>query len=214
MPNTPEPLTDAELAELRHQLTDQLTDYRWSAVEPPHRLLATLDAATAERDALQARVAELEAEQRWRCYHCGEVFTNAKYAAEHFGADEGATPACRLTYSEGHLVTYIRKLEKELAVHRREDSDVLRAMHAREAEQAEKVRRAEERGYNRGVQEAKVMFETEIAERDRLQTRVAELEAELQKRAGFRGGFTNRELMQMHRDMIANPDIPPANPEE
>jgi hypothetical protein len=97
----------------------------------------------------------------WRCFHCNEVFTNPKHAREHFGAEEGATPACKLTHSEGHLVTYIRKLEDELASYRREDSDALRAMHAREAEQHEAVRRAEERGYDKGVQEAKRMFEEE-----------------------------------------------------
>lgn len=99
----------------------------------------------------------------WRCFHCDEVFTNPRHAAEHFGYEEGFTPACKLSISEGHLITYIRKLEAEINRHRREDSDVLRAMHAREAEQFEAVRRAEERGYDRGVQEAKRMFEMEAA---------------------------------------------------
>lgn len=99
----------------------------------------------------------------WRCFHCDTVFTNEKHAAEHFGGNEGATPACKLTHSEGHLVTYIRKLEAELATYRAEDSDVLRAMHAREAEQREAVQRAEERGYDKGVQDAKRMFEAESA---------------------------------------------------
>lgn len=93
--------------------------------------------------------------ETWRCFHCGEVFTSRKYAAEHFGAEEGDVPACRLSHSEGHLVALIRKLQAENAVHRREDSHVLRAMHAREAEQGEKIRRSEEAGYNRGVRDAR-----------------------------------------------------------
>jgi hypothetical protein len=91
----------------------------------------------------------------WRCFHCNTLFTNPKHAAEHFGAHEGATPACKLSNSEGHLVTYIRKLEAELEVHRREDSDVLRAMYAKEAEHREALVRAEEKGYNRGVLDMK-----------------------------------------------------------
>ena len=104
-----------------------------------------------------------EKRKSWRCFHCDTVFTNPKHAAEHFGLDESATPACRLSHSEGHLITYIRKLERELEAHRRDDSDILRAMHAREAEQREAVIRAEERGYNRGVQDAKKMFEEQPA---------------------------------------------------
>ena len=94
----------------------------------------------------------------WRCFHCDAVFTNRKHAAEHFGDDEGSTPACKLSHSEGHLVTYIRKLERDLAQYRREDSHAMRAMVAREAEHAEAVQRAEDRGYDRGVQEAKRLF--------------------------------------------------------
>lgn len=97
----------------------------------------------------------------WRCYHCDTVFLNPAHAAEHFGPDETTTPACKLSLSEGHLVTYIRKLEEELRRHRNEDSDILRACYSKDAEHREAVQRAEERGYDRGVQEAKAMFETE-----------------------------------------------------
>jgi len=99
----------------------------------------------------------------WRCFHCGEVFSSRKYAAEHFGAEEGDVPACRLSHSEGHLITYIRKLQRELASYRREDNLVLRAWDARVMEGVDAVRRAEETGYNRGVQDAKKMFEEELA---------------------------------------------------
>lgn len=100
--------------------------------------------------------------KKWRCFHCDTVFTNPAHAAEHFGRGETSTPACKLTHSEGHLIAYIRKLEAENHQHRLEDSDILRAMYAAEAEWREKVRRAEERGYDRGVQEAKRMFEAEL----------------------------------------------------
>lgn len=99
----------------------------------------------------------------WRCFHCDEVFYNPKHAAEHFGRDEGQVPACKLTSSEGHLITYIRKLEAEISRHRAEDSDVLRAMYAREAEQREALIRAEERSYNLGVIDSQRMSELEVA---------------------------------------------------
>lgn len=32
-------------------------------------------------------------EHQWRCFHCGEVFTDAKWAAEHFGSRGDEKPA-------------------------------------------------------------------------------------------------------------------------
>lgn len=55
--------------------------------------------------------------KQWRCFFCDEVFKNRHQAAEHFGtfaACEADVPACKIASHEGHLVTYIRKLEKEL----------------------------------------------------------------------------------------------------
>lgn len=96
----------------------------------------------------------------WRCFHCDVVFMSPKHAEDHFGADESSVPACKLSSSEGHLVTYIRKLEKEIRSYRSEDHDILRAWMSKESEMAEKVQRAEERGYDKGVQEAKAMFDS------------------------------------------------------
>lgn len=97
--------------------------------------------------------------KRWRCFFCDEVFTRAKDAAEHFGCDdacEADAPACRIAAHEGHLVTYIRKLEKELRRHMTEDSDVARSIMTLESEQARKLREAEERGYARGVEDMRM----------------------------------------------------------
>lgn len=89
--------------------------------------------------------------KQWRCFHCGEVFRRFHLAAEHFGHEEGAQPACRLKAHEGHLVHYIRSLEDQLARYRAEDSDVLRSIYTLEAEHQRALRQAEEEGYNRGV---------------------------------------------------------------
>ena len=98
-------------------------------------------------------------EHPWICFHCGDRFYSALHAAEHFGADQSATPACKLTASEGHLITYIRRLEADLEEMRDERDPLYKAWQAKECEHREALRAAEERGYNRGVQDAKAMFE-------------------------------------------------------
>lgn len=92
------------------------------------------------------------ARKQWRCFHCDEVFTGRKFAAEHFGFDCNA-PACKIKAHEGHLVTYIRKLEDEIAKYRTDDSDVMRSIMTLEADHRQALIRAEEDGYNRGVRD-------------------------------------------------------------
>ncbi len=92
-------------------------------------------------------------DKEWRCFHCDEVFTNPVHALEHFGGDESVTPACKIRGSEGHLITYIRRLETELRSYR-DDSDLItRAWLAKESEQHQALIREEEKGYARGVRD-------------------------------------------------------------
>jgi hypothetical protein len=91
--------------------------------------------------------------KQWRCFHCDEVFLSVKRAREHFGADQMETPACKLAGHEGHLITYIRKLEDHLAQYRAEDSHIMRAMWSMEADHRQALIRAEEEGYNKGVRD-------------------------------------------------------------
>lgn len=120
--------------------------------------------------------------EEWRCFHCDTLFTNRRHAAEHFGADEGDVPACKLKHSEGHLVTYIRQLQRELASYRREDNHVLRSVLAMEAEHRDALIREEEKGFARGLADMQkhgyVLSEEDEAERDAMAARVKELEAE------------------------------------
>jgi hypothetical protein len=100
--------------------------------------------------------------KQWRCFHCDEVFTSRPFAAEHFGAD--GTPACKITSYQGHLVTYIRQLEDRIAQYQAEDSHVMRAIQALEAEHQQALRREEEKGYERGVRDMKALgYRTEAA---------------------------------------------------
>ncbi len=96
--------------------------------------------------------------KQWRCFHCDMVFLNPTHAAEHFGRDEGSTPACKLSSSEGHLVTYVRKLERELDSYRAENSDIEKAWFAKDYECREAVRNAEQKGYDMGVRQANAMY--------------------------------------------------------
>lgn len=92
--------------------------------------------------------------KQWRCFFCDEVFTSWKFAAKHFGVDESCEAdvvACKLTGHEGHLVTYIRKLEKEVRRYMSEDSDVMHSIQSLEASHRTALIRAEEKGYEKGV---------------------------------------------------------------
>lgn len=98
------------------------------------------------------------ARKQWRCFFCDEVFTRSQDAAKHFGCDDACEvdiPACKLAAHEGHLLTYIRKLENKLRRYVTEDSDIQRALMALESDMAEKVRMAEDRGYAKGVADMK-----------------------------------------------------------
>jgi hypothetical protein len=90
---------------------------------------------------------------QWRCFHCGAVFTNPKCAAIHFGSDISKTAACQLKSYEQHLVEYIRDLEGQLDSYRADDSKVMRAIYAMEADHRQALIRAEEDGYNKGVRD-------------------------------------------------------------
>jgi hypothetical protein len=99
----------------------------------------------------------------WRCFHCDATFTKAqqRWALQHFGADQGALPACQMRIpGEHHLLTILRKMEGELATYRAEDTDLWRALYAQAADHAQALRREEERGYEKGLVDAR----TEAAE--------------------------------------------------
>lgn len=98
------------------------------------------------------------ARKQWRCFFCDEVFTRYQDAAEHFGCDdacEADIPACKIAAHEGHLVKYIRKLERELGRYLREDTELHRAIYTLEADKRSEIRAAEERGYDKAVQDMK-----------------------------------------------------------
>lgn len=83
----------------------------------------------------------------WRCFHCEEVFTTSEAAADHFGPRIYSDPACTIDAAR------LRELEAELARYREEDTDLHRALHAKDCERNTAVMRAEEQGYARGLRD-------------------------------------------------------------
>jgi hypothetical protein len=84
---------------------------------------ARAEAAEAKVAAITARLEE--AEKGWRCFHCGEAFTDEALARDHF-AIEGIPPMCvdPLTKDENTRMVVVRKLEAELVKWRAENEQL------------------------------------------------------------------------------------------
>jgi hypothetical protein len=92
----------------------------------------------------------------WRCFHCDDVFHTEMEARIHFGSAQDSDPACRIKMAgEFALLRALRNAEDELARYRNEDSDVLRAMHSMQSDHSIALRREEEKGYGRGLRDAR-----------------------------------------------------------
>jgi hypothetical protein len=93
----------------------------------------------------------------WRCFHCDEVFTTPETAREHFGVDADYEPGCTAKLTEGDKAfeREIARLQAELERYDAEDSDKDREFHARRADHATALIRAEEAGYAKGVADMK-----------------------------------------------------------
>jgi hypothetical protein len=112
------------------------------------RLMTLLDRAATGRPAESGELTG------WRCYHCGEYFTERAEAAAHFGILEAVgqpitDPACRIDLKQ------FREMEYELERYRIEDSDTDRKMAAMASDHAMALRSAEEEGFARGLAAAK-----------------------------------------------------------
>lgn len=106
-----------------------------------------------------------EPRRQWRCFYCDEVFTTEGAAADHFGNNMHATqPGCLIDYKvqveEGGkpqrgrgLLMALRKAELEMDAYRQEDTDLHRALYAKDCERNRAVMRAEEQGYARGLRD-------------------------------------------------------------
>lgn len=91
----------------------------------------------------------------WRCFHCEEVFTDRAEAALHFSDHLQGDPACKLNAMEGGLLKLVRDQEDELHRFRTEETASYREFYSLGADHAQALRREEEKGYARGVADAR-----------------------------------------------------------
>lgn len=86
----------------------------------------------------------------WRCFHCNESFGTGESAAEHFGTSERQLPACQID------IAAYREMEQRSFRYQEEDTDLHRAMYRMQIEHQVALQREEERGYARGLHDAKL----------------------------------------------------------
>lgn len=91
----------------------------------------------------------------WRCFHCGEAFTDRQCAERHFGRDEGKTPACIIKGADGGLLRALRDAENQAdeavqAMHS-ESTDAAKAYHRARCRHTQALIAAEESGYEKGL---------------------------------------------------------------
>lgn len=105
-------------------------------------------------------------EHGWTCFHCWEhfppTFEGQRNALHHFGPTPDATPGCieKLTAPERQLLSRIRAYQDDDRRRCEEDTELHRALAAKSAEMSRAVREAEERGYAKGLEDAKRYPET------------------------------------------------------
>lgn len=85
----------------------------------------------------------------WRCFHCDEVFSTSDDAKVHFGPTEYSTPACQINAAE------YREMKERMRRYNDEDADIHRQMYGMQGEHATALIREEEKGYARGLADAK-----------------------------------------------------------
>ena len=94
----------------------------------------------------------------WRCFHCGDWFTDRREAQLHFGGEMDSVPACKIKGSEGGLVRAIRDAQLECAkllqqLHN-DGGEVMQAYHSMSRRFSETARSCEETGFQRGVDQS------------------------------------------------------------
>jgi hypothetical protein len=97
----------------------------------------------------------------WRCFHCGDFFTDADDARDHFGSYTLDDPACILNAMEGGILKLYREACEELMKYREEDNASFREFYRLGAEHAVALRREEEKGYERGLRDGR-LFPDEV----------------------------------------------------
>jgi hypothetical protein len=98
---------------------------------------------------------------QWRCFHCSEVFTDAKAAANHFGVDHlGDETLCQMAQVDGGIARVIADLSEELQRYRSEDNESFREFYRLGADHSQALIREEQKGYDRGLADGRTVSDT------------------------------------------------------
>jgi hypothetical protein len=114
-----------------------------------------LDGETCRKAADEIKALRSPEGREWRCFHCDEVFTDEVTAKDHFGYDMLAEPGCKLNQIEGGLLGILRRQEDRLDAYHREDTASYREFYSLGADHSQALRREEEKGYARGLADAR-----------------------------------------------------------
>lgn len=102
--------------------------------------------------------------REWRCFHCDEVFTDPKAAANHFGVDHvGNETLCQMAQVDGGIARVIADLAEELQRYRSEDNASYREFYALGADHSQALIREEQKGYDRGLADGRTASGTPAA---------------------------------------------------
>lgn len=101
----------------------------------------------------------------WVCFHCWEYFPptfgGQRDAQAHFGTSNFREPACQISKKEHGLLLYVRALEMERDELQRQiledDTAKDRQMAAMACEHGAALRDEEEKGYARGLRDARTL---------------------------------------------------------
>jgi hypothetical protein len=124
---------------------------------------ATQRHAMSDRDSQPTALSSNPESLSWRCFHCSEVFTDREAAADHFGVQiDGCADdvACKLNATDGLLLKMLREAQQELRLYHQEDNAAFRQFYVLGCDHATALRREEEKGYARGLEDAKKHPET------------------------------------------------------
>lgn len=111
----------------------------------------------SDRDAVERK--------EWRCFHCDELFSDERCARQHFGRDEGSTPACIIKGGEGGLLEALRRAEEAaddaIQLMQSESTDAAKAYHSQRCRHSQALIAAEQTGYDRGLADGRALRKSE-----------------------------------------------------
>ena len=141
-----------------HEIADAHTRFRMAIKGQQVNVVEYVTASDHDADLAQLTRERDEARASWRCFHCDEVFTDRSEAELHFGETQYAEPYCQVVDPKE-----LREMARELDEYRREDTDLHKQLRSMEANHVTALRREEEKGYAKGIQDMRAELAADLA---------------------------------------------------